>query len=258
MIGVLDPAGPVGAGERIILFDSVAIMLAIVIPVIACTLFFAWWFRASNRGARYLPQWRYSGRLELLVWSIPALTVLFLGGIAWESAHDLDPAKRLQPEAKPLEVQVVSLDWKWLFIYPQQHAATLNRLIIPAGTPIHFQLTSATVMNSFFVPRLGSQIYTMAGMTTDLYLRADEPGEYAGMSAQFSGDGFSDMRFTVAAVPPAQFQAWVLGLHDAPSLDAAAYAALAARHTSGGITTYGSVAEGLFRDIVQMRLKVGG
>jgi cytochrome o ubiquinol oxidase subunit 2 len=258
MIGVLDPAGPVGAGERIILLDSVAIMLAIVIPVMACTLFVAWWFRASNRRAQYRPQWRYSGRLELLVWSIPALIVLFLGGIAWESSHALDPAKRLTSEAKPLEVQVVSLDWRWLFIYPQQHAASLNRLMIPAGTPIHFQLTSATVMNSFFVPRLGSQIYTMAGMATDLYLRADEPGEYAGISAQFSGDGFSDMRFTVSAVPPAQFQAWAAGLHDAPPLDAAAYAALAAAHTTGGAATYGSVSEGLFRDIVQMRLKVGG
>ena len=258
MIGVLDPAGPVGAGERIILYDALTIMLAIVIPTMVCTLLFAWWYRASNARAKYLPDWRYSGRLEMLVWSIPALVVLFLGGIAWESSHDLDPAKPLSSTEKPLEVQVVSLDWKWLFIYPQQHIASVNRLMIPAGTPIHFQLTSATVMNSFFVPQLGSQIYTMAGMQTELNLQADKPGDYAGISAQFSGDGFSDMRFTVAAVSPTQFAAWAAGLQGAPSLDAAAYAALAADHAGTGSATFGSVAEGLFRDIVNMRPDIGG
>jgi cytochrome o ubiquinol oxidase subunit 2 len=258
MIGVLDPAGPVGASERIILLDSLAIMLAIVIPAMACTGLFAWWFRASNPRAHYRPQWRYSGRLELLVWSIPALVVLFLGGIAWESSHDLDPAKRLEASTTPVEVQVVSLDWKWLFIYPQLNAASVNRLLVPAGRPIHFQLTSATVMNSFFVPQLGSQIYTMPGMTTELNLLADKPGQFAGISAQFSGDGFSDMRFIVTAVPPSQFDAWLAASHDAPPLDAAAYAALAAAHSSRSAATYGAVADGLFHDIVEMRSHIGG
>jgi cytochrome o ubiquinol oxidase subunit 2 len=258
MIGVLDPAGPIGAGERVILYDSVAIMLAIIVPTMACTLFFAWWYRASNTRAKYQPHFNYSGRLEMLVWSVPALVVLFLGGIAWESSHDLDPGKPLISKIEPLEVQVVSLDWKWLFIYPQQHIASVNRLTIPAGTPIHFQLTSATVMNSFFVPKLGSQIYTMAGMQTELNLQADEPGEYAGISAMFSGDGFSDMRFNVEAVTPAQFEAWASGVHGTPSLDAAAYAALAADHKGTASVTYGSVAAGLFHDIVKMRPNVGG
>jgi cytochrome o ubiquinol oxidase subunit 2 len=253
MIGVLNPAGPVGAAERIILYDSVAIMLAIVIPTMACTLFFAWWFRASNPRAQYRPEWSYSGRLEMLVWSIPALVVLFLGGIAWESAHDLDPAKGLSEDTKPLEVQVVALDWKWLFIYPQQHIASVNRLLIPAGTPVHFQLTSATVMNSFFVPQLGSQIYAMAGMATELNLQADRPGDFEGISAQFSGDGFSNMRFTVAAVSGAQFEAWLAKARGEPALDAAAYAALAADHTSTSTATYGSVVKDLFGDIVRMR-----
>jgi cytochrome o ubiquinol oxidase subunit 2 len=224
----------------------------------ACTLFFAWWYRASNPRARYRPHFNYSGKLEMLVWSIPALVVLFLGGIAWESAHDFDPAKPLPADTKPLEVQVVSLDWKWLFIYPQQHIASVNHLTIPAGRPVHFQLTSATVMNSFFVPKLGSQIYTMAGMQTELNLQADEPGKFAGISAQFSGDGFSDMRFDVEALPPAQFEAWASGVRGTPSLDAAAYAALAADHKGTGSSTYGSVAAGLFHDIVKGRRDAGG
>ena len=253
MIGVLNPAGPVGAGERIILYDSVAIMLAIVIPTLACTLGFAWWFRASNTRAKYRPDWSYSGKLEMLVWSIPALVVLFLGGIAWESSHDLDPAAPLPGPTEPLQVQVVSLDWKWLFIYPQQHIASVNRLIIPAGVAVHFELTSATVMNSFFVPQLGSQIYTMAGMATELNLLADRPGEYAGLSAQFSGDGFSDMRFMVAALPQSEFDAWASAARGAPPLDAAAYASLAADHTSTRTATYGSVIGNLFHDIVGMR-----
>ena len=258
MIGVLDPAGPVGVGERIILYDAMAIMLSIVIPTMVCTLLFAWWYRASNARAQYRPDWKYSGRLEMLVWSIPALVVLFLGGIAWESSHDLDPAKRLGGDTQPLEVQVVSLDWKWLFIYPQLHIASVNRLMIPVGRPVHFELTSATVMNSFFIPQLGSQIYTMAGMATELNLQADRPGEYAGMSAQFSGDGFSDMRFSVDAVTAAQFSAWIAALHDTPQLDAAAYAALAADHTPGGSATYGAVANSLFHDVLNMRPDVGG
>ena len=253
MIGVLNPAGPVGAGERIILYDSVAIMLAIVIPTMACTVFFAWWFRASNTRAKYRPEWSYSGRLEMLVWSIPTLVVLFLGGIAWESSHDLDPAVPLAGQTEPLQVQVVSLDWKWLFIYPQQHVASVNQLIIPAGVPIHFELTSATVMNSFFVPQLGSQIYTMAGMATELNLLADHPGDYGGMSAQFSGDGFSDMRFTVTAMPQAQFNAWVGTAHGSPPLDAITYAALTADHTSTNAMTFGSVIANLFHDILVMR-----
>ena len=205
LAGILDPAGPVGRADKLILLDSLSIMLAIVIPVILATLGFAWWFRASNTRARYLPTWSYSGRLELIIWSIPLMVVLFLGGVGWVGAHDLDPAKPLPSSVKPLEVEVVSLDWKWLFIYPDQGVASVNQLVVPAGTPIHFRLTSATVMNSFFVPRLGSQIYTMAGMTTQLNLKADAPGVYPGLSAQFSGAGFSEMRFQCRRRAPGQF-----------------------------------------------------
>ena len=207
--GVLDPHGPIGAAERTILFNATAIMLAVVVPVILGTGLFAWWFRAGNRKARRQPEWSYSGRIEFVVWSIPALVVLFLGGIGWISSHDLDPRTRLHGTAEPIEIEVVSLDWKWLFIYPGLRIASVNRLVAPVGAPLHFRLTSAGVMNSFFIPQLGSQIYTMAGMATELNLQADDPGTFAGLSAQFSGDGFSDMRFEVAAVSAQAFAQWI-------------------------------------------------
>ena len=151
-------------------------MLAIVIPTILATLGVAFWFRSSNRRARYRPDFTYSGRLEMLVWSIPAMTVLLVGGVAWIGAHDLDPRKPIASDVEPLRVQVVSLDWKWLFIYPDQGIASVNQLTVPVGTPVSFELTSSGVMNSFFVPQLGSQIYTMAGMVTRLHLQADHDG----------------------------------------------------------------------------------
>ncbi len=150
--GVLDPKGPVAAAERQILFNSLGIMLAIVIPTILATLGVAYWFRSSNQRARYLPEFEYSGRIEMLVWSIPAMTVLLVGGVAWIGAHDLDPRKPIDSAVKPINVQVVSLDWKWLFIYPELGIASVNQLTIPVGTPVSFHLTSSGVMNSFFVP----------------------------------------------------------------------------------------------------------
>ena len=249
--GVLDPKGPVGADEKIILFDATVIMLAVVIPVILCTLAFAWWFRATNRSARRRPDWEYSGRVEFVTWSIPAMIVLFLGGIAWISSHDLDPKKALKSESQSIEIEVVSLDWKWLFIYPQEQVAALNELVIPVNTPVHFKLTSASVMNSFFVPQLGSQIYTMAGMTTQLNLLAAEPGTYMGISAQFSGDGFSDMRFDVRAVSVEDYRAWLASTHASSAhLDTDRYAKLAAPSLHDDPALFGQVSDGLFDGIV--------
>jgi cytochrome o ubiquinol oxidase subunit II len=207
--GVLDPHGPIGRSERVILSDATTIMLAVVVPVIVLTLVFAWWFRAGNRRANYRPDWEYSGRIELIIWSIPALVILFLGGIAWIGAHELDPPKPLSAQQRPVEIEVVALDWRWLFIYPDYGFATVNHLSVPTGVPIHFRLTSTSVMNSFFIPQLGSQIYTMFGMTTQLNLQADEAGIYQGLSAQFSGPGFSDMRFTLAATSSQEFGQWI-------------------------------------------------
>jgi cytochrome o ubiquinol oxidase subunit 2 len=254
--GILDPKGPIAAAERQILLNALGIMLAIVIPTILATLGVAWWFRSSNTRARYLPDFTYSGRLEMLVWSIPAMTVLLVGGVAWVGSHDLDPRKPIASTATPVRVQVVSLDWKWLFIYPDQGIASVNQLTIPVGTPVRFELTSSGVMNSFFVPQLGGQIYTMAGMMTRLHLQADHPGTYPGLSANYSGSGFADMRFNVDAVPAENFAQWVDATRGAgPELDAQAYADLAKPSSAVVPFTYRAVAPGLFNGILSAGMR---
>jgi cytochrome o ubiquinol oxidase subunit 2 len=252
--GVLNPQGPIASAERQILFNSLGIMLAIVMPTILATLGVACWFRSSNKRAIYRPDFTYSGRLELIVWSIPAMTVLLVGGVAWVGAHGLDPRRAIASTVKPLTVQVVSLDWKWLFIYPDQGVASVNRLTVPVGTPIAFELTSSGVMNSFFVPQLGSQIYTMAGMATHLQLQADRPGAYPGLSAQFSGDGFADMRFTVDALQAEEFREWVIATRGkGPTLDPENYASLAKPSEAVAPFTYRAIAPDLFDQILKSR-----
>jgi cytochrome o ubiquinol oxidase subunit 2 len=252
--GVLDPRGPIGASEKTILLNSLGIMLAIVVPVIVATLGVAWWYRSSNLEADYRPTWVYSGKIEIVTWSIPAMVILLLGGVSWVGSHDLDPPKSITASGPPVEIEVVSLDWKWLFIYPKQGIASVNKLVVPAGSPLSFKLTSATVMNSFFVPQLGSQIYTMAGMTTRLNLLAERPGEFQGLSAQFSGDGFSGMRFVVSAVPRADFEAWVAATSaTGPALDDAAYQILSKPSKYVQPSTYRSVIPDLFNSIVGMK-----
>jgi cytochrome o ubiquinol oxidase subunit 2 len=257
-LGVLDPQGVVGLADKTILIDSLAIMLTIVIPTIAAALAFAWWFRASNTRAVYLPDFTYSGRIELIVWAIPLLVIMLLGGVAWIGSHDLDPAKPLASDTPPLEIQGVSLDWKWLFIYPGQGVASVNQLVVPAGVPLHFSLTSASVMNAFFVPQLGSMIYTMNGMRTQLNLRADAAGTFLGLSSHYSGDGFSGMHFDVQAVPAERFAAWVDATRNGgPTLDAASYAALARQSMNTSPYTFGAAAPGLFQQIVTQQLPPG-
>ncbi|MCC8935575.1 ubiquinol oxidase subunit II [Bradyrhizobium sp. Arg68] len=254
--GVLDPKGPIALAERQILFNATGIMLAIVIPVALATLGVAFWFRASNGRARYRPDFVYSGRIEMLVWSIPLMTVLLVGTVAWIGAYDLDPPKPIASSTKPLKVQVVSLDWKWLFIYPEQGVASINHLTIPAGTPVSFELTSAGVMNSFFVPQLAGQIYTMAGMVTRLNLVADHPGTYRGMSANYSGAGFSDMVFTVDAIAPDSFAQWAAATGSVgPVLDAQAYSALVKPSRAVAPFTYRSVADGLFANVMSAAMQ---
>jgi cytochrome o ubiquinol oxidase subunit 2 len=255
---LLDPRGPIGAAEKTILIDSMAIMLAIVVPTIAATLGFAWWYRASNKRARHLPDWSFSGRIELVVWSIPVMVIILLGGVTWIGSHQLDPAAPLPSKAAPLDIEVVSLDWKWLFIYPGQGIAAVNQLVVPAGVPLHFTLTSSSVMNTFFVPQLGSMIYTMNGMATELNLHADSPGTFRGISGHYSGDGFSDMHFEVRALTPEQFAAWVSSTRGvAPALDAAGYAELAKQSSKVAPATFGAVEAGLFGKIVSQELAPG-
>jgi cytochrome o ubiquinol oxidase subunit II len=250
-VGVLDPQGPIAAQELLLLINSTAIMLVVVVPVVLATLAFAWWYRSSNLRASRSSDESYEGRLEFVLWSIPALIVILLGGVIWIGSHQLDPRAPIPANANPLRVDVVALDWKWLFIYPDQRIATVNQLVVPAGTPVKFRLTSATVMNSFFIPQLGSQIYTMGGMTTHLNLLADKPGEYPGFSANFSGDGFAEMRFIAKAVSAGDFNAWVTQVRAAGSaLDDAGYAALAKPSIAVPPGTYRSVEPNMFERVI--------
>ena len=229
-------------------------MLVIVVPIIVATLGIAWWFRATNAKAAYWPEWAFSGRLELITWAIPALVITFLGGIAWFGSHELDPFKSLDSNGRPIEIQVVALDWKWLFLYPEEGVGSVNELVLPVGRPVHFRLTSNGVMNSFFVPQLGSQIYAMAGMTSQLNLQADQPGTYHGISAQFSGAGFSKMHFEAKAVAAEDYAKWVLATRGgAGTLDQAAYAKLSVQSENVPPQTFASIDPKLFDAIVAQK-----
>jgi cytochrome o ubiquinol oxidase subunit 2 len=208
-MSVLDPKGQIAADEKSLIITATLLMLVVVIPVIFLTLWFAWKYRETNTAATYMPNWSYSHRIEAVVWAVPCAIVLVLGVITWKSTHALDPYKPLESSVKPITIQVVSLDWKWLFIYPDQHIATINEIEFPAHTPVNFRITSDSVMNVFFIPQLGSQIYAMAGMQTQVNLIADTPGVYDGLSTNFSGAGFPDMKFKAHATSQADFDAWV-------------------------------------------------
>ena len=257
-MNILDPQGPVAAADKTILIDSIAIMLAIVVPTLVAIFAFAFWFRASNDRASYRPDWAYSGRLELVVWSIPTLTIILLGGVAWIGAHQLDPARPIEGTGPGITVQVVSLDWKWLFIYPDQRVATVNDLTVPVGSPLHLQLTSGSVMNVFFVPQLGSMIYTMNGMVTRLELRADEVGTYQGLSAHFSGDGFPDMLFDVHVVSQPQFSEWATGTgRSGQAMNADVYRKLTEQSIEPTKTSYRLDDPELFQAIATQRIPPG-
>lgn len=256
--GVLDPLGPVGEGDAKILINATWIMLAIVIPTILLAFWMAWHYRASNTKAEYLPYWSYSGRIEAVVWSIPTLTILFLGGVIWIGSHKLDPFRPLASDTPPLQVQVVALDWKWLFIYPQQRIATINQLVVPAETPVHFSITSASVFNVFFVPRLGSMIYAMPGMVSQLHLQADTPARTWGVSAQYSGGGFSDMQFDVRSMASADFETWVASVRDeGPLLDQPAYVRLMQQSHDVPPSIFGNIDPHLFHAVSTQKIPPG-
>jgi cytochrome o ubiquinol oxidase subunit 2 len=257
-MNILDPQGPIAAANKTILVDSVAIMLAIVVPTIIAIFAFAYYFRASNARAFYLPNFAHSGRLELVVWSIPMLTIILLGGVAWIGSHELDPRVPVAGTGSPVRIQVVSLDWKWLFIYPDQRIATVNALTVPVGAPLQFELSSSSVMNIFFIPQLGSMIYTMNGMVTHLNLRADQEGDLQGLSAHFSGDGFPEMLFDVHVISPLDFPNWVATTAKSNDvLTADAYKQLAQQSVVRGRPTYRLDDPRLFNDIATLKIPPG-
>jgi cytochrome o ubiquinol oxidase subunit 2 len=248
---LLDPKGQVGLDERNLIITATLLMLLVVVPVIVMTFLFAWKYRASNQDAVYTPKWSHSTKIEVAVWAIPVLIIIALGYVTYKSTHALDPYKPLESDVKPITIQVVSMDWKWLFIYPEQGIATVNKIVFPANTPINFQITSDTVMNSFFIPGLGGQIYAMAGMQTKLHLIANQNAEFDGISANYSGAGFTGMKFKAIATSQADFDAWVSDVKKAPKqLEKAEYEALSKPSQNNPVELYSSFTPNLFQTIV--------
>jgi cytochrome o ubiquinol oxidase subunit 2 len=248
---LFNPQGDIGAQEKNLILLSLGLMLLVVIPVIILTLYFGWHYRASNTRATYAPKWAHSTRIEVVVWTIPCVIVAFLAYLIWGTTHALDPYQPIKSEVAPVRVQVVALNWKWLFIYPDYGIATVNKLAIPVDTPVEFKLTAESLMNSFFIPQLGSQVYAMAGMQTQLHLIANRPGVYDGLSSAYSGAGFSDMHFDTVATSRAEFDAWVRQTKTSPlTLNNASYGALAQPSSKNPVTLYASVDPDLFEGIV--------
>jgi cytochrome o ubiquinol oxidase subunit 2 len=248
---VLESKGVVGAAESSLIATATYTMLLVVVPVILLTLFIAWRYRASNKNATYAPKWAHSTAIEVVVWIIPAIIILYLGILTWKSTHELDPYKPLESSVKPINVEVVALDWKWLFIYPDLGVASVNQLAFPVGTPVNFRITSDSVMNSFFIPELGGQIYAMAGMQTKLHLLTDHAGDYAGISANYSGKGFSDMKFRALAMSNGDFDAWLKQVRNAPeALSMDVYTGVARPSEKVAVRYFSTVDPKLFSNIV--------
>ena len=248
---ILDPKGPIASDERSLIATAVLLMLIVVIPVLSLTLSFAWRYRASNSRATYPPGSLRSSRIEVIVWLVPCLIVTCLGIIAWSASHKLDPYRPLASGVAPIRIDVVALDWKWLFIYPDLGVATVNQIALPVNVPVDFNITSASVMNSFFIPQLGGQIYAMAGMQTKLSLMADRQGTYEGMSANYSGAGFSDMKFNALAMSRQGFDQWLATVRRSPkTLEAQDYELLARASRKHPVEYFSSVAPDLFAGIV--------
>lgn len=248
---LFDPKGDIGMQEKHLILLSLGLMLLVVVPVILLTLYFAWRYRESNTTATYAPKWAHSTAIEVVVWTIPCVIVAILALVIWRSTHSLDPSQPIESQTRPVRVEVVALNWKWLFIYPDYGVASVNQLAIPVDTPISFDITAESLMNSFFIPQLGSQIYAMSGMRTQLNLIANTPGVYAGRSAAFSGAGFSDMHFDTVATSRADFDAWITRAKQSPlSLDKATYEALEKPSQKDPVTVYAHVAPRLFDNVV--------
>lgn len=264
---VLNPAGDIALQQRNLIYISTLLMLVIIVPVIALTVWFAWHYRESNSKAEYDPKFHHSTGLELVIWSIPLLVIICLGALTWSSTHLLDPFRRLDriAEGKPVDrklapmvVQAVSLDWKWLFIYPEQKIASVNELVLPVDREVRFDLTSTNMMNTFYAPTLAGMIYTMPGMRSQVHAVLNRPGEYQGLSANYSGAGFSDMRFRLRGLAQGEFDQWVRQTQaTSVPLTTADYLKLEAPTQKHPVQWYSAAPDGLFDRIVNRCVKPG-
>jgi cytochrome o ubiquinol oxidase subunit 2 len=265
---VLAPAGDIAMQQSQLLIVATALMLLIIVPVIVLTVLFAWRYRSSNTDAVYTPNWSHSAKLEYVIWGAPLLIIIILGTITWITTHTLDPyrplsriseQKALAADTKPMKVQVVALDWKWLFIYPDLGIATVNELAVPIDTPIEFFITASTIMNSFSVPALAGQIYAMPGMETKLHAVINKAGKYNGFSANYSGEGFSNMRFKFLGMQPEDFAIWLAERRSSVlKLDQAAYMQLAEPTVKEPVHYYSTYEPGLFNAILMQYMDTDG
>ncbi len=258
MLGVLNPKGVITYQERELLFDALALMLIVVIPVIIMSFAFVLRYRASYKTSEYQPKWSHNLFLESIWWGVPCIIIVILGIITWKKTHELDPYRKINIPGKPMLIKAVALPWKWLFIYPEYHIATINFLEIPRNRQVEFWLTSDNVaMSAFFIPQLGSQIYTMAGMRTRLHLLATKAGTYDGLNAQYNGDGFSDMHFKVNVVTADAMESWIHKIKQSPHhLTITEYQKLTQPSTASPVIYYSSFQSGLFEHIIRQYKKL--
>lgn len=250
--GVLNPKGLITFQERQLLFDSLALMMIVVLPVIIMSIVFIVRYRENHPTADYKPNWCHSTTLEAIWWGVPMAIILILGIMTWTMTHELDPYKRIDVPGEPIVVQAVALPWKWLFIYPEQNIATINYLQIPKGRQVEFWLTTDNVpMSSFFIPQLGSQIYAMAGMRTRLHLIATHLGQYEGLNAQYNGDGFSHMNFKVDVVPRDNFAQWMQQMQSHAPLDNATFKKLRQASIDHPVEKFAKVDPNLYHSIIE-------
>jgi cytochrome o ubiquinol oxidase subunit 2 len=248
---ILNPKGAVAVHERNLIVTAISLMLVVVIPIFILMAVFGWKYRASNKSAKYTPDWNTS-KLQIIWWAIPAVIIFTLAVLNWKSTHELDPYRPLTSTTKPITIQVVALRWKWLFIYPEQNIATVNYIRFPEKTPVDFELTANAPMSSFWIPSLGGQMYAMNGMVTKLHLIADTTGKFAGSAAEINGAGFSGMKFTAQASNRDDFDEWVKMIKQTPhALSETEYKNLEEPSENSPATYYSSVDKGLYNEIVR-------
>ncbi len=250
-MGVFNPKGVIALAEMNLIVKTMLLMFIVVIPVFILLAVFSWRYRASNTKAKYTPDWHSNKTLEIIWWTTPIIIIAIIARMTWVSSHALDPYKPIGSNVPLITIQVVALDWKWLFIYPEQNIATVNFVQFPKDTPVNFRITGDAPMNSFWIPQLAGQIYAMAGMDTKLHIMASEEGEYKGVSANYSGYGFSGMKFIAKASSQEEFEQWVKDVQRSPNtLSFEEYSNLAKKSRNNAVAYYSSVNEGLYGKII--------
>lgn len=250
-MGVLDPKGIIALGERNLMITALCLMLVVIIPIFILLGFILWRYRASNKNAKYTPDWHTNLALETTWWTIPTIVIVLLSILTWKSTHYLDPFKPIDSQVTPITIEVVALDWKWLFIYPDENIATVNFVEFPEGVPINFKITSDAPMNAFWIPQLGGQVYAMSGMTSQLHLLASEVGDYNGVSSNFSGDGFSGMKFIARVVTEDDYYVWLNEVRNSSSsLTLLEYNDLAKQSKNNKVKYYAQVEENLYNKVI--------